>query len=388
MEEPLEEFKEMYLEMLREIGGLDIIASIGNESSGKSFFLDKVYGDDIPNKHNQHIQKGTKGFHKKIFDDEFVLLDMECLGGTGGIISRDILNFTATYAFAEVLLLHISQYNLEKQSYIENFAYIIWQSSKSLEKYKFNTPTVILLIRDPRNTGQNQETVDYYNKLAWDFESQVNSKISDYEVTYLNSMKITIEREGRKMSKEEKKNNENTLKEIDRMINIQRTKIHFKIDLNYCIYFESSCMRPSIYYEVQEDCTFKESTFESLKYKITKILAEKHQELKMDSEFNSRGYFNVDNDDSRRIHEAITYASVFENSKETLFLNFWMEIKCSAFARFRNTDGFMRFMESYNRYYHKFKEISKNIAKTVKINTSVSKKLELQRENRMKMERD
>ena len=72
-------FKERYLQVLNEIDpNLPIIVSIGKQSKGKSYFLGKLFNNNIPNKYNQLTDQGTIILSKKVFEN-FLLLDMKDL---------------------------------------------------------------------------------------------------------------------------------------------------------------------------------------------------------------------------------------------------------------------------------------------------------------------
>ena len=124
-EELLEEFKLRYQEILNEINpNLPIIASIGKQSQGKSFFLGRLFKTDIINKHNQYVQQGTKILYHKAFNN-FVLLDMEGIESNLGNSERDTLNFSLNFAISDIILLHISQETLENSEFKMKFGYIV-----------------------------------------------------------------------------------------------------------------------------------------------------------------------------------------------------------------------------------------------------------------------
>ena len=71
--------------------------------------MGRLFNDStIPNKHGQ-------------------LVGMEGLEGNQGSIERDIFNFTTTFALTDIILLHITQADLENAVFLDNFAYTFLQ---------------------------------------------------------------------------------------------------------------------------------------------------------------------------------------------------------------------------------------------------------------------
>lgn len=381
----LEAFKAKYLHALDwNNGNLPIVASIGKQSKGKSYFLGKLFGEDIPNKHNEYVEKGTDILYEKVINNNFLLFDMEGLEGNQGQIERDILNFATTFVIVDVVLLHASQEDLENMVFMENFAYVMWHSTKISQKFSLELPKIIVLIRDPRISKEDQETVDFYNTLIRNFEDSVNRKIYEFEGDLIDSIKQALLNANKKQKEEEKKAIE---KSIEKMKNDRITDM-FKILYHFCIYSQEKFSRGRVYYEMDFDFSLRKSDFANLRNVINRIIAEKHENFVIASQFNPQDYLNIDNQASRHIHEATSYAASVENSKKTLFLNIWIEVKYNVFSHFRSIDGYLRFMEGYNRYSHKFEKINKEIASKVKKNLSGPEKISLQEQHRKEIQVD
>ena len=164
----IEKIQSKYLEALQG-NSLPIVSSIGKQSTGKSYFLGKMPNDDsIENKNSQFCKRGTSLLFSKVYE-EFLLLDMEGLESDQGTVERDILNFAATFSTSDVLLLHITQLDLETNTLIDSFSYTFWHSTKISSKFSLRLPEIILLIRDPRISLESEKTLAFYRTIINDF---------------------------------------------------------------------------------------------------------------------------------------------------------------------------------------------------------------------------
>ena len=103
------------------------MASIGKQSLGEFYFLGRLFNDStIPNKHGQLVNRGNNAQFSKVYRDS-QLVGMEGLEGNQGSIERDIFNFTTTFALTDIILLHITQADLENAVFLDNFAYTFLQ---------------------------------------------------------------------------------------------------------------------------------------------------------------------------------------------------------------------------------------------------------------------
>ena len=164
----IEKIQSKYLEALQG-NSLPIVSSIGKQSTGKSYFLGKMPNDDsIENKNSQFCKRGTSLLFSKVYE-EFLLLDMEDLEGDQVTVERDILNFASTFSTSDVLLLHITQLDLETNTLIDSFSYTFWHSTKISSKFSLRLPEIILLIRDPRISLESEKTLAFYRTIINDF---------------------------------------------------------------------------------------------------------------------------------------------------------------------------------------------------------------------------
>ena len=157
------------------------------------YFLGRLFNNDdrIVNKHNEYVTRGTKVLNSTPLDD-FVLFDMEGLQGDMSSVERDILNFSATFALADVLLLHISQSDIESTIFLESISYSFWQSSKISSKFGLDLPKIILLIRDPRVSKPHKKTLKFYSELVASFQEKVNMRVSEMENDYIRRINEVI----------------------------------------------------------------------------------------------------------------------------------------------------------------------------------------------------
>ena len=360
----VEAFKRHYQTALRaNESRLPIVSSIGKQSTGKSYFLGRLFNDnDIPNKHGQCIKRGTDALYWKAYQD-YLLFDMEGLEGDQGSIERDILNFSATFAITDILLLQIPQGELENSVYLDNFSYAFWHSSKISSKFNLDMPDIILLIKDPRISEEDRETIEFYNKIVKEFESSVNEKVKDLEISFINSIERVL-RESKKSSKEEKKMAEDQIKKLKEEINIPE----FKIYKHFCVYYQKGFGRNrDLYYQMKDTMQgiqIEESNFEELMDLITSCLISRAGTHESALDFKRENFLDFEGTPSFLIHNELCSSS--RVSREAIFQNILIEIKYNVFSHFRNIDGYLRFMEPFNKYLVKFEKVNNEISKEIK----------------------
>ena len=349
------EFERLYLAALEGIDPrLPIVSSIGLQSVGKSYFLGRVFNDsEIPNKDGQLVTKGTNVLYSKKFND-FLLFDME---GTGGRIEdqpstqRDILNFAATFAITNILLLQILELSLENNDYLESFSYAFWHSSKISSKYKIDSPYTILLIRDPRNRHANVTTIAYYDERVREFERNVNTKVQQLEEAYMKRVEDVMS-EPNIAGNEETKISKELINNIKKNPNL----LTFKIHNHFCVYHNAGMGVNKIdkYYQMKitaQKVILEKSSFEVLRSLISiysgsttrRDETEHGLELLIDKQISSS-------------------ASI---SRKAIFQNILNELKYNVFSRFRTVEEYLRYLEPLNRCLVKLVQLDFNIQEEI-----------------------
>ena len=354
------DFADQYLRSLRE-NNQQIVASIGKQSSGKSFFLGRLFNDDdrIVNKHNECVTRGTNVLNSIPFD-EFLLFDMEGLQGDMSSVERDILNFSATFALADVLLLHISQSDIESTIFLESISYSFWQSSKISSKFGLDLPKIILLIRDPRVSKPHKKTLKFYSKIVASFQEKVNMRVSEMENDYIRRINEVILKSPNS-SKKKKKQATEAIENLSNQIPIAQ----FKISCYFCVYFRQGFVEEkSKYLQMKTSRTIEVSNFEDLSNKIKEYLQENLKSISIANEFSHGEFFGIENPNSQKIHEILCRYRCC--SKEIIFKNVLLEIKYNVFSHFRNIDGYLRFIEKFDKYLVQFEKLNAKISKKIK----------------------
>lgn len=361
-----QEFKEKIDEMLRKNDcKLPIVASIGKQSKGKSYFMGKLFGGDIPNKHNQFVEKGTDVFYIKTCKN-FLLLDMEGLEGKEGTTERDMLNFAITYALSSIFILHISQEDLENSVFIESFSYYFWHASKLSLKFNPAKPKILLMIRDPRISEEKKETVLFYNRAVEKFEKKINEKILGYIKTFHdNTLNALSSPDTKKL--ETAVINQGVLHLLDE----QKTR-KFKIKKYFCIYYIESFKKGPKYYEMNKNFEITKMDFEIISNLIYEICSQ-YRPACMSPFFDPKNYFDVSYGISRRIHEKNSYEITRESMVECIYL----EVNYNSFSHFRDFFGYLRFMESFYEIFIPIAKINSSLTVNVNENTSQNKIIEI-----------
>ena len=131
----LQEMKfEITQRLIENDGSIPILSSIGKQTREKSFFLSKFLNDNlIPNKHGQFVDQGTNGVFSKLYN-KFLLFDVEGFENQGTQIQRDIFSFASILSISDIILLHISQVNMQNNRFISSFSYICFQALRIQKK--------------------------------------------------------------------------------------------------------------------------------------------------------------------------------------------------------------------------------------------------------------
>ena len=359
----LEEFKSLYLKALQENNSnLPIVSSMGKQTLGKSYFLGHLFNDPtISNKHRKFVKRGTNVLSIKPYDS-FLLVDMEGLDGTQGSTERDILNFSTSFSITDIILLHISQTDLESTTFLDNFAYSFWHSSKISSKFNLSLPDIILLIRDPGVSVEDEKTFLFYKKLVNEFKEGVNYKTRELEKRFIDSVeKVLMEKNG--SSKGEADLTTDILKKLREEEELPR----FEIYRHFCIYHMPGLGKQKIkYFQMKRGSKvikIVESKFSDLIRIIRMRLQEKKRKNESMDTFRAEKYFGIDAEPSKLIHDTIIRSNL--KNKEKIFSNILIEVKYNVFSHFRNIEGYLRFMEQFNQYLLKFEKINAKISREI-----------------------
>lgn len=334
---------------------LRIVASIGKQSKGKSYFMGKVFGENIPNKHGMCVDKGTDILFW-VRCRNFLLLDMEGLEGKKGTEERDMLNFVVSFTLANVVLLHISHDDLENSTFIENFSYGFWQSSILSCKLNATAPKIILLIRDPRISKECKETVFFYKELVKKFERMVNQKVKEYENEHYSRAERVLSQSAK--SEEDKAN------VAKRLTDLMAKKIEkFFIDAHFCIYFVDSFKKGIKYCKMNNEFCIVKSNFEEIFSLVSEYCITSCSNPQSPQSYSANKYWGVNSPLSQRIHQMLL--PDISNNRHKIFEIIYFEVKYNLFSHFRNFFGYLRLME---KYYFKALKLEKI---EIKIRTSI-----------------
>ena len=380
----IDEFKQHYISVLDQTDpNIPIIASIGKQSHGKSFFLSKLLSANIPHKHNQCIDKGTNILYHQSFNN-FLLLDMEGMEGDAGNSERDILNFSSSFAIADILLLHISQEELENSQYKESLSYVIWNSLKIAMKFNLNMPEIIILIRDPRIAAKNEETIEYYNKLIKQFEGSINEVVEGYEKKLIEVIENVLIKTT-KDKKDEKKMAEEAIKKLKE----EALKHQIKISKHFTIYFRDS-------FEDDEDPTYHEMKIingkillpESNFPELLEFINNKSVDIinKRNSLDSFEDCYSLENEITINIQQRIKEHLSNCKSRKIIFESIYIECKHNIFSHYRNFNGLIRFFEKYNTYSIRIEKLTEKISKNVKKDITDKKIIELKNKHKKEID--
>ncbi|OMJ77645.1 hypothetical protein SteCoe_22726 [Stentor coeruleus] len=342
---------------------IPIISSLGKQSRGKSSFLSTIFQDpDIPNKSKNSQIKGTDVLYSSN-QDNFILFDIEGLESSESNISRDILNISSTFIVSDLILLHISQDDLENSKFIKNFAYIFYQSYKTCCKYIDKFPSIILLIRDPRWISPTKKTLESYKKLVADFQEAVNNhikKCSDEIFKYVN---IFYTQYCMKDHKNE------FLADFD----IENT-CHFSVIGYYVIYFQFILKyKTSEYFEMKDNdgvVTLNQSKFPDLENLVRNVGINVSEKLKGRIGKIISGRFGCEYSVSSRVRYIIGESLYGKQRIKLVECVFW-DARYEILLKSENIDQFLRVFEKYcaisNSVDELYKKVNKKFTKVIRV---------------------
>ena len=155
-----------------------VVASIGQQSLGKSYFLNTHFGTEFKKKEAGDIKKCTidaEAFQLK----NIYLMDYEGIDSNDNSTIREHYNLTLSLAFSDIILMHIMYKNLN-EAYIERFAFSYWLAIKSLNKKKQKLPKFVLLLRESsfQNGINDQEINKRLKEYVGNFIGNVNERLN------------------------------------------------------------------------------------------------------------------------------------------------------------------------------------------------------------------
>ena len=384
-EDKLTEFKDKYCQALSGIPLTHpIISSMGKQSCGKSQLLGKLFQDEsIPNKLNKLVTQGTHYLFSKSFND-YLLIDSEGLENEGAQNERDFFNMSTVLSISDIVLLHITQNDLENQIFQQTFSYLFWQCSRISKKYREKFPKIILLIRDPRNEQKSIETINFYKDLVERFKTTVNQKMKGYSQEFVRALSSVLIKD--RMEAEEKKQCESLIEKLEKEMN-QDT---FDINSYYLIYFQKYLETEGVskYFELKqnnETFHFCESNFQSLFDFLNAYCLERNNENKSKQYLKSEPLFDLENEITVCIQQTLFSSSQRDKRKEKLIENICIDSKYDIFLHFRNFEGFLTAIRTYYEFYTQFEKMSGKISKKVKNNLDWESKLKLQSEHELEL---
>ena len=189
--------------LLEKEKSLTTIASFGDQSLGKSYFLNNQFGAKFEYKlsadHGKCTNIASTFVHNQLFIVDLEGVDSIGVVGNGNdskgstnkavdkkeYTMRENQNLTLSLAFSDIFLFHIQHKNLNSK-FIDRFAYSFWNALRHLSKNNRDLPKIIILIRDPM-INHNLDDFEL-NKSFQDsikkFEGNVNSKLREYNDGY------------------------------------------------------------------------------------------------------------------------------------------------------------------------------------------------------------
>ncbi|OMJ91043.1 hypothetical protein SteCoe_6510 [Stentor coeruleus] len=354
----LETFKDDLIDKITKSRELPILASIGKQSKGKSFFLGHFLNDpSLPNKHGKLIQKGTLNlFAKSYLNLGFTLFDMEGLESEENDSKRDSFNFCSVFAISDIIILNISHDDLENQIFIDTFSFNYWRYCMTSINLKQRKLYIILCIRDPRWSDESIKVLDSYKKLVEEFCKTVNLKINELTEHFACVAEPFLGRECE---------NPEDVGCGDLIIN--RYKRHMKnfrftVDEHFIIFFKK-CYGKKIakYYELvkinNQDAEFRgNSRFENMmrfiRQKCNEIRNTKNMKVEFEfSEFKEYG----------KIMNLIEMEMEDNLSKKNIVREIFIQALYDPIMHYSNANGLIRIMESYYKLSKKIQDISEEI---------------------------
>lgn len=374
---PLESFKNKLIEVVEANHSKLILASIGKQSKGKSYFLGHFLSDlDIPNKHEKIISRGTIEFFSRLYNDlGFLLLDMEGFESEETECKRDAFSFCTIFAIADIILMNINHDDLENKIFIDSFSLNYWRFCQSAIKLRKRKPIIMLAIRDPRWDDEPSKVIDAYNKLVEDFTIKINQRISQITYDFLLVFEDLLKRDcGMNES----------FRIIDFMIKSIKNDMreyNFLVDYHFIVFFAKAFGTPGIYSElVRNDdmsVVFKEnSKFE----KVLGYIKQKCDEIRSSEimAFNDVNINVIESEETLRINHMINKEKERNFSKANIIKEIYVEALFNVIMHFSNKEGLIRCMEAYYRIYISVEKINNIIIQ--KLSTDIielNKKQEL-----------
>ena len=116
-----------------------VVASGGEQSLGKSYFLNQHFGANFEYKLSPDHGKMTIGAN--IYEiDNMCILDLEGFDSNDNSTERENQNITLSLAFSKIYLLHIPHSKLQSK-FIERFSYSYWNAIRHLSKVDSPLPS-------------------------------------------------------------------------------------------------------------------------------------------------------------------------------------------------------------------------------------------------------
>ena len=164
------------------------IFSMGDQSTGKSYLLGKMFPECGFSAKRDISQKGTDVVEFKKISDGYYLADMEGFNGTDEVSkARDILNISIAFQLGELVIFHIKCGNILTRHFIEMFSFRIFQSLINIDREISNEYSKIgIFLRDVEiiyedNDSEQEALKRAYNRireLKEDFKKKVNEELA------------------------------------------------------------------------------------------------------------------------------------------------------------------------------------------------------------------
>ncbi|OMJ81068.1 hypothetical protein SteCoe_18523 [Stentor coeruleus] len=358
----LKNFKKDLINKIPIAEELPILASIGKQSKGKSYFLRYFLNDqNVPSKDHQKIHKGTINLFSKSYESlGFTLFDMEGLESEENELDdrkRDSFNFCSVFAISDIVMLNISHDDLENQIFINNFSYDYWRYCMSAIKLRQRKLFIILCIRDPRWTDESLEIIDAYKQLVNDFTKSINLKLNDLTKLFVEVGKPFLDKEC---------DNPEDINAGDIVCNEYANymkNLNFTIDEYYVIFFKKSYDKKIVKYlelvrvNNQEAMFKKNSRFENM----MRFIIQKSNEIRNEQNINLDSDFS----EFRKIRDFIEAEKKENMSKKNIVEEIYLHAIYDPIMYSPNFEGLLKFMESYYKIYQIIKEINEEIIRSV-----------------------
>ncbi|OMJ88973.1 hypothetical protein SteCoe_8984 [Stentor coeruleus] len=385
--ESLESFKENLIQVLQSSGHKPILASIGKQSKGKSYFLGHFLDDgEIPNKQNSHCSKGTHEFFSKSYNNYgFTLLDMEGFESMHSNTSRDSFNFCSVFTISEVLIMNISHEDLENQAFLDSFALNYWRYCKSAIKHRKKPLIIILAIRDPRFADEFIKVLKAYDDLVKGFTEEINSRMKSFTDEFISEIRPLL------INDDVKEADIKIANEIICKINEDMGKYKFAIDMHFVVFFSKGFGKgKSKYFELkkidEENVQFEESKFDS----ILVYIQQKCQEIVYMR--NAESNYTSDTNDTNepeiiyKLKMMIKEEEKRNSSKVNAIREIYVEACYDPMMRFPNKEGFLRSIGGYYRIHSNVEKINESVTKQLFKNLeNTTKCRELMNEHKIKI---